>query len=71
MSSPIILESSIERFSQTILTTSMRMMMPGREFREQMDELRQEMEQLKDQIRELREELRDSRGGSRGSRSGS
>lgn len=44
----------------------MRMMMPGPEFREQMDQLREEMDQLKDQIRELREELRDSRGGSRG-----
>jgi len=51
--------------------SEMRMMMPGPEFREQMEELRQEMDQLKDQIRELREELRDSRGGSRGSRSGS
>ena len=48
------------------LQGEMRMMMPGPEFREQMDQLREEMDQLKDQIRELREELRDSQGDSRG-----
>ncbi|HET9950546.1 MAG TPA: PDZ domain-containing protein [Candidatus Eisenbacteria bacterium] len=49
----------------------MRMMMPGPEFRDQMDQLREQMDQLREQIRELREELRESRDEPRGSRSGS
>jgi membrane-associated protease RseP (regulator of RpoE activity) len=53
------------------MRSEMRMMMPGPELQEKMDQLRQEMDELKDQLRELREELRDSRDDSQGSRSGS
>jgi len=56
---------------------NMRMMMPGPEFRQQLDQLREEVESLKDQIRELKDELHGSRdddsreNGSRSRRSGS
>jgi len=48
----------------------MRMMMPGPEFRQQLDELRKEVESLKDEVRDLKEELKDSRDNSRGGRPG-
>jgi membrane-associated protease RseP (regulator of RpoE activity) len=47
----------------------MRMMLPGNEFRQQLDELRKEVESLKDELRDLKEELRDSRDHSQGGRS--
>lgn len=39
----------------------MRMMTPGPEFRQDMQELRQELDELKQELRELKQELRDSR----------
>jgi membrane-associated protease RseP (regulator of RpoE activity) len=48
----------------------MRMMMPGPEFRQQLDDLRKEVESLKDELRDLKEELKDSRDNPRGGRPG-
>lgn len=46
-------------------------MMPGPEFRQEMEDLRKELDDLKRELRDLREELDDSRAQSRGRRSGS
>lgn len=49
----------------------MKMMVPGPQFRQEMEELRQELDELKAELKDLRQELRENLRGRSGSRSGS